>query len=119
MFFSWIKILIESLGPYSNRFQLFEAHIPYNLHFLEQTRVVGMGWIKVQNARSRTEKNKLKTTTCDIEVELTWKHLMQHMVFSNVTFSTVTWICNARMAKAKGGRLQKLHYKSRADSGAV
>eukprot|EP00392_Amoebophrya_sp_AT5.2_P009658 g9686.t1 len=74
----YMKILIDSLGPFSHLFELFEAHIPYNLHFLEQTRVVGMGWLKVPSALVAARIGSRKATTCDVEVEIAWKQLMQH-----------------------------------------
>ncbi len=41
------------------------------------------------------------------------------MAFSNVTFSTVTWICDARMGKAKEGSLRLSHYKFGTDFSSV
>ncbi len=40
---------------------------------------------------------------------------VEYMAFSTVTFSTVTWICDARMAKVIGEILRVLHDRFGAD----
>ena len=77
-FIVFLHVLVEALGPYTTSnncsntrtpLQLFEAHIPFNLHFLEQARVVGMGWLKVVNGKIRHKKS----TTVEMEVETSFR----------------------------------------------
>eukprot|EP00397_Hematodinium_sp_SG-2012_P003625 GEMP01003633.1.p1 GENE.GEMP01003633.1~~GEMP01003633.1.p1 ORF type:complete len:1282 (+),score=276.54 GEMP01003633.1:23-3868(+) len=53
---------------------VFELHIPYLLHFMEQTNLVGMGWLPFPASAQPAHS---KTTTCAIEIEVQWRDIVE------------------------------------------
>lgn len=53
---------------------VFELHIPYLLHFMEQTGLVGMAWLPLT---SMTQV-RVKTTRCALEYEVDWQKVVEY-----------------------------------------